>query len=58
MNLNQLDDEIIAAVVAGVSKYLESENSRVNYKKNRNTWKQSLMLQNDIRKATLWRSIN
>ena len=48
MNLNQIDDEIIAAVVAGVSKYMEYELSIKNKKQGRNSWKRPFMLENNI----------
>ena len=58
MNLNQIDDEIIAAVVASVSKYMEYELSIKNKKQGRNSWKRPFMLENNIRRASLWRSIS
>ena len=58
MNLNHIDDEIFAAVVAGVSKYMEYELSIKNKKQGRNSWKRPFMLENNIRRASLWRSIS
>jgi hypothetical protein len=58
MNLDQLDDRMIAAGIAAVSMYMELEIRDESKKKKPSLWRRSMFFRDDLNKINLWRSIS